>query len=175
MARRKRHPPDPHQRLLPLARILDEEPGKVEFRQVQNVPRLDEDDPRSTAGVDWDKVAVYRGPDPWAKEPRSSRRAGAQWGLEFHGDPIPLARYTIHFHPDQLHFERLKVQITGERADAEQEAERLRKILRLPVQQYLLQDGDLVAVWEFLKTDLRWHLRWRKNPDGTVDDRSLSD
>jgi len=172
VARRKRLPPDPRQRLLPHVRVFDEEPGKIAFRQAHHAPRADADDPRSTTNIDWGKVAVYRGPNPWAQEPRSFRRAGAEWGFEFHGDPEPIARYAIHFHPDQPHFERLRVQITGARADAEREAERIRKILRLPVQQYLLEDDDLIAVWEFLTEDLRWHLRWRKNPDGTVDDLS---
>lgn len=170
--RRKNDRPDPRQGLLPMPGILKvEDESKVHFREPVKVEPT-ADDPRTMSpyvkrALEAD-IPVYCGK---IRPNESTRRCGAEWGLDFDGD-LPLGRaYEIVFDPCPEHLTRLfQKGVMHDRASAEKEAERLRSLIRLPLKQFLLEDGEWVTVHEFNVQTLRWVLRWRQGPDGTVED-----
>jgi hypothetical protein len=172
--------PDPRQRLLPLPGILpDEELRMIQFRKPARMTAApDADDPRTLQDPHLAKAfaadfPVYRGGRGGADKEASTRRCGASWGLEFEGDEPTTGRaYSIVFEPEPEHLKRLyRPGAAHDRASVEKEALRLRTVVRLPLKQYVLEDGDLVSVYEFSLKGLRWELRWRQDPEGTVEDR----
>ena len=83
--------------------------------------------------------------------------------------------YAYNFEPEEPHLLRWNGKFIGTRARAEREALKARTILRKPLTQYLYEDGLLIEVHVFDKNTLKWHLRWRRAPDGTVIDEPLKD
>ena len=71
-------------------------------------------------------------------------------------------RYEIYFDPETPILRKLRVSVTTTRERADKEAARLRGMVHRPGMQYMTEDGDLVSVYVFRRSILRWMLHYRR-------------
>jgi hypothetical protein len=86
--------------------------------------------------------------------------------IELHHD------YEISFDPETPALRKLRVSFSSTRARADKQAARLREMVRRPGRQYMTEDGDLVSVFVFRTSTMRWMLHYRR-VDGDIENVPL--